>query len=126
MKYSTFYHSLILHCNPALCLAERAPALFSHSAESSIYAQPRFYFKMADMMKIQQDKMSLILIVDVFGSLNIQVEVFSSESTCVIVFFSRCIITLSAKKPLMHCEAYCFSHSQTVFKTFKLDIGKKL
>ena len=47
------------------------------------YAQPRFHFKMADiMMKVQLDKMALIILIwDVFGSLNMQIDaVFSSES----------------------------------------------
>ena len=44
---------------------------------------------MADiMMKNQQDKMAIILLIlDVFGSLNIQIDaVFSNESAGVLVF----------------------------------------
>ena len=66
MLHSTipWFALLISHCNPALWLAdERAPALFSHNAESSIYAQPRFHFKMADLMKTEGDKMALILLI---------------------------------------------------------------
>ena len=45
--------------------AKRAPASFSHSAETSEFALPRFRFKMADIVKKTQDKMALIfLIVD--------------------------------------------------------------
>ena len=41
------------------------------------------------LMKIQQDKMVLIfLTVDVFGSLNMEVDaVFSTESASVFIFF---------------------------------------
>ena len=92
---------LILHCNYALWLAERAPPLFSHSGEFSVYARPRFHFKMADiMMKIQQDKMALIfLTVDAFGSLNIQIElVLSRKSAGVFSFtFGYIVQKLSAK-----------------------------
>ena len=54
---------------------------------------------MADM-KNQQDKMALIfLIVDGFGSLNMQIDsVFSSESAGVIVFlFGSIVKNLSSK-----------------------------
>ena len=56
---------------------------------------------MADMMKTQNDKMALIfLIVDVFESLNMQIDVFlSSESAGVFLFSFECIVKeLSATK----------------------------
>ena len=67
----------------------RAPTLFSHSAESNVYAQPHFRFKMTDtIMTIQQDKMALIfLILDVFGSLNIQIDEALLVNLLVYSFF---------------------------------------
>ena len=70
-------------------MVERAPASFSHSAESSDFARPRFHLKMAEiMMKMQLDKMGVIfLFVDRFGSLNVQIDtVLFSESTAIIGF----------------------------------------
>ena len=83
-----------------------APASFSHSAESIVYTQPRFHLKMANIrMKIQQNKMDLIFsIVDVLGSLTMQIDaLFSSKSAGVFGFSfgHTCTVKkLSAKKPI--------------------------
>ena len=72
----------------------RARQHFTLSPASSKFTTPHFHFKMANiMMKIQQDKMALIfLIMDIFGSLNMEIEVaFSSESTIVFDFSFGCI-----------------------------------
>ena len=60
--YTPWFALLILHCNPALWLAERAPASFSHCAETNDFARTRFRFKMSDVVKKTQGKMALIFL----------------------------------------------------------------
>ena len=68
-------------------------------------------------MKIQQDKIaSIFLIVDVFGSLNMQVGAcFPNKPTGVFSCSFRHSVGSISKNTLVHCENYCLTHSQIVF-----------
>ena len=76
---------------------------------------------MADIiMKIQQDKMALILILDVFGSFSMQIDAaLASESMdqCICFFIPIYKISLRIywQTIWQMCAHYCFTHSQMIF-----------
>ena len=91
-------------------MAERGPASLAHSAETSVYAQPRFPFKMADSMtNMQLEKIALIILfTNVFESLNMKMEAvfFWRMCWCNRFFSFRCIVKkLFEKKKLVQLSS---------------------